>query len=131
MRITDKISIITHFFVGTGALAGGTAAIVNPYDPMGVNSGELLKYAPFSDFLLPGLILFAIIGLGNITAGFMLFTKWTIRPITSGFFAVTLIFWIVVQCVILQSIAVLHVIFFMTGIFQGILSLFLLDPQAR
>jgi len=61
------------FVCGPGALAGGAAAIIDPYNPFGVNADALLRHSPFTDFLIPGLLLFGVIGLGNLFAALAFF----------------------------------------------------------
>ena len=36
MKKVYKILFVLHLFVGIGAMAGGLAAITNPYEPLGV-----------------------------------------------------------------------------------------------
>ncbi|MCL2833340.1 MAG: hypothetical protein FWD78_09250 [Treponema sp.] len=126
MKTAEKISIGLHIFIGAGALAGGMAAILNPFNPMGLDAAQALKSAPFKTFLVPGIFLFSFLGLGNLFAALAFFKNWKLKPWISGFFAAALVIWIAVQCFMLQGIAVLHVIFFLLGCVQGILALFML-----
>ena len=126
MKTINIICIVLHILVGAGAVAGSMAAIANPYSPMGLDAAEVLRYSPFDSFLIPGIILFTVIGLGNLFAALSFIKKWMLRPIISGFFAAALAIWIFVQCVMLQTIAALHVIYFAIGAVQGLLALYLL-----
>lgn len=65
-----RILPVMHAFVGIGALFGGCAAMLNPNGPMGI-SVELLENSPFDNYFIPGLILFTVIGLGNILSSFL------------------------------------------------------------
>ena len=71
MKGVYRLLFILHLFVGIGAVSGGLAAITNPTEPLGA-SVELLKNSPFKDYLIPGIILFTVIGLGNIISALML-----------------------------------------------------------
>ena len=62
-----KLLIFLHAFVGIGALFGGGGAVLNPNNPMGI-SVDVLKNSPFSNFLIPGIILLVVIGFGNLFA---------------------------------------------------------------
>ena len=62
MKTVRRLLLVLQGFVGIGALAGGLAAITNPNAPMGVTT-EALKNSAFSNFLIPGIILFTIIGI--------------------------------------------------------------------
>jgi hypothetical protein len=51
-------------FLGLGALGGGGALIVSPSGKLlGGLPLSILKTSPFSDFLIPGIILFVLLGL--------------------------------------------------------------------
>lgn len=125
MRKTEITSIILHFFVGLGGMAGGLAAILEPDAPMGMPSSALVN-SPFTNFLIPGLLLFFFIGVGNVLSGFLYFTRKRWVAYASGVMACGMLVWIITQCVMLQAVVSLHVIFFCLGGIQGLLALFLL-----
>jgi|SRR5665647_1308218 len=114
-----------HYFIGVGAVFGGVAAILNPEGPMGMST-EVLVNGPFKTFLIPGLFLFLFLGIGNILAGWFTRKELKLQGYISGMLATGLVFWILIQCYILQDVNILHVIYFFLGAFQGILSLILL-----
>lgn len=111
-----------HVFIGIGAVFGGLGAVLNPMAPMGIST-DTLKLGPFETFLVPGLFLLIVLGMGNLVAGWLLRYPWKVRGYISGAFAVIMVLWIVIQCVILQSVNALHVLFFLLGLLQGILAL--------
>ena len=125
MKIVRILLISLHVFVGLGGVAGGLGAILNPQAPMGATV-EMLKNSPFTDFLIPGLFLFVVIGLGNLTAAGMFLLKLKVQGYISGCIAGALAAWIVVQCLMIQAVVFLHVLFFCIGVVQGLLSLVLL-----
>jgi len=114
-----------HLFVGIGAMLGGLAAITNPKAPLGI-SVEVLKNSPFSNFLIPGIILFIIIGIGNVFSALMFRFKSRFQGYISSVFSWALVIWIVVQCIMLNDIAFLHVLFFIIGLIQAGLSMAIL-----
>lgn len=125
MKYFKRILIILHLFVGVGAMAGGFSAISNPQSPMGIST-EILKNSPFPDFLIPGLLLFGVIGVGNIIcAGFAIKGPWY-YPYISGVFGGALMVWIIVQCIMIQSIVFLHILFFSIGAVQAAMAAYLL-----
>jgi len=95
MRIARIVLLSLHILVGLGAFAGGVAAILDPLAPLGMPTSEL-ENSPFETFLIPGIVLFGVIGVGNlIAAACFLFRKpW--QGYISGFFASALVLWIVV-----------------------------------
>jgi hypothetical protein len=123
-----RLLFILHLFVGIGAVSGGLAAITNPNEPLGA-SVELLKNSPFKDYLIPGIILFTVIGLGNIISALMLRFMPRIQGYISSVFSWALVIWIIVQCLMLDSIIFLHVLFFIIGVIQGLLSMKILFAQ--
>jgi hypothetical protein len=121
MKLIYRLLFALHVFVGIGALAGGLAAITNPKAPLGAPV-EMLKNSPFNDFLIPGIILFAIIGVGNITSALIFFFKSKYQGYLSSVFSWALVIWIIVQCIMINAIGLLHVIFFIIGLVQAALS---------
>jgi hypothetical protein len=125
VRIVRRLLLVLHGFVGIGALAGGLAAITNPNEPLGVTV-EALKNSPFSNFLIPGIILFGIIGIGNIVSAITLGFNFRFQGYISSIFSWALVIWIVVQCIMLGEIVPLHIIFFVIGLVEAILSAIIL-----
>lgn len=117
-----KISIALHIFIGIGALAGGFSAVSNPESPMGI-SPDMLKNGPFDNFLVPGLFLMIVLGCGNLIAAAFTLKQHKWWPYISGGMGDILVLWIVIQCLILFTIAGLHVIFFTLGAVQSLLAI--------
>ena len=117
-----KISIALHIFIGIGALAGGFSAVSNPESPMGI-SPDMLKNGPFDNFLIPGLFLMIVLGCGNLIAAAFTIKQHKSWPYMSGGMGDILVLWIVIQCLILFTIAGLHIIFFILGAIQSLLAI--------
>lgn len=122
LSLQKKLSIGLHYLIGIGAFAGGLAAVTNPTAPLGIST-DMLKTGPFKDFLIPGLFLMLILGVGNIIVGTLVIKKHKWWTYFSGFMGGLLVSWIVIQCIILSAVAELHVIFFIFGAIQGLLAL--------
>jgi hypothetical protein len=113
------IRIIASFLLainGAGAVYGG---ILLATDPTGWKLGmptSILQYSPFSDFLVPGLLLLIIIGVGSLLVCALTLVKargyatWTI------FMGFTLSIWIAVQMLMLRDVHALHLIYAFIGI---------------
>jgi hypothetical protein len=125
MKRVYRLLFGLHIFVGIGAMMGGLAAITNPKQPLGIPI-EILKNSPFSNFLIPGIILFTIIGLGNVISAFMLHFKSKFQGYISSIFSWALVIWIIVQCIMLNTIEFLHILFFTIGLIQASLSMIIL-----
>lgn len=122
MRIIRTILAVLHIATGMGALAGGLAAILNPEAPMGL-AAESIPGFPFDSFLVPGIILFGLIGIGNLAAAVPVFLKRRWLGYSSGVLGCALMGWIVIQCFMLGSVVALHVIFFCIGAAKACLAL--------
>jgi uncharacterized membrane protein SpoIIM required for sporulation len=63
MKVSRNILIIFLLMLGISALGGGTYLILSPSGKMIGMPVSMLDNSPFSDFLLPGIILFTILGI--------------------------------------------------------------------
>lgn len=128
MKVVNWVLFVLHVIVGVGAMAGGWAAISNPQAPLGVDI-VILKNSPFSDFLIPGIILFGVIGLGNIFSAITMYLKSRFQGYISSVFSWALVIWIIVQCIMINSVVFLHVLFFAIGLVQATLAMIILFRQ--
>ncbi len=119
-----------HFFVGIGALFGGGAAILDPLNPLGVPLA-ILENSPFENFLIPGLILFLIIGIGSLVSGLMAVSKSDYQGYYSSVSSWALMIWIVVQCLMIRAVAFPHVLFFLIGLAGAVLALSILYDKRQ
>lgn len=122
MKTAYRVQGIIQIIVGVGALYGGVLALS---DPSGTSFGmpaEVLKKGPFSSFLIPGLFLLLVIGLGHLAAFIAARRRLRLHRFISGGAGCILMAWIVIQCYILQMVHYLHVIFFIAGLIESIIS---------
>ncbi|NMA69213.1 MAG: hypothetical protein GX958_07335 [Desulfitobacterium sp.] len=121
---------ILHVFVGLGAILGGMMAFLNPESPGGIDIG-VLEHSPFDNFLIPGIILFVVIGLGSFSSALAIIFKWKYQSYISILVSLALVIWIVVQCLMLRMIIPLHVIFFFLGIVGVIISVMQINARTE
>lgn len=69
------LTLFVLLFTGVGALAGGFLLIIDPTGKAMGFSLKLLHGSPFSNYLIPGLLLFTVIDLGSLAAVFMMRKK--------------------------------------------------------
>jgi len=119
MKQLRVITIILHFVVGVFGLMGGFAAISSPNGPFGIST-DVLKNGPFSNFLIPGLTLFIVIGIGHIITGIIVIKRNKYFPYVQGIMAAITVGWIIIQCWVMQDINALHIVIFIIGSVQGI-----------
>ncbi len=117
-----KLLIFLHAFVGIGALFGGAGAVLNPNNPMGI-SVDVLKNSPFNNFLIPGIFLLIVIGFGNLITAVFLYYEYKYNLYLSHLMGLALVGWIVIQCIIMRTINILHIIYFFIGAVETVLSL--------
>jgi len=114
-----------HFFVGVGALFGGIAGMINPYNPLGIPA-DLLEGSLFGSFFIPSLILFTVIGLGHTYSGWAALKNSQYQGYISSVFSWALMIWIVVQCLMINTVDILHVLYFLIGLIGAVLAMLLL-----
>jgi len=116
---------ILQLFIGLGAVGGGLGLVLEPNGSNLEMSIEMLKYSPFLDFLIPGIVLLIVNGLGNIAgsiSSFRLFHFAAEIAIALGAFLVA---WIMIQVYWIHSFHWLHALYLGLGILEIILGWFL------
>lgn len=118
-----------HLFVGIGALFGGTLAITDPTGTLYGAPTDMMKLGPFNSFLIPGLFLFFVLGVGHLIAFIFVKRRMKLHVYMSGGIGCILMAWILIQCYILQTVNILHIIFFLIGLLESCIALILLVKQ--
>lgn len=126
MKKIYRIQSIILCFVGIGALFGGMLGITDPYGVSFGMSTDLLKIGPFTNFLIPSLFLFIVIGLGHLISFVFVKRRLKLHAYVSGGTGCILMAWIVIQCYMLQAVNILHVIFFLIGLVESAISLYMI-----
>lgn len=110
---------------GIGALYGGGSLVLYP-DGSGLKLPlSVLQFSPFSDFLIPGIILFSVNGVLSLIVFVCLIVEarhyaWFIIAQGSILFG-----WILTQVLMIQGIGTLHYIFGSIGLLLMLLGLLL------
>jgi hypothetical protein len=101
--------------IGLGAIGGGFLLI---RDPSGEALGlplSLLEKSPFPDFLIPGLFLLAVNGIGSLIGAGLSFTRKQYAPESAMILGAILLAWIVIQVSLIRSVGWLHLLYFILG----------------
>jgi hypothetical protein len=122
--------IFLHIFLAIGALFGGGVLIVAPDGSIFSMPLTMLRNSPFTNFLIPGLILFIALGiLPLITAVYLISEKrlkvaeklklykeshWSWN--SSLYVGFILIIWITVELYMIQGIAFIHIFYIFLGL---------------
>ena len=129
MKILRIAAIILLIFLGISALFGGGAFIIDP-------SGELiqmplshLEHSPFSNFLIPGLILFLFNGVSGIVIAILAIRKYRFYTELVVLQGIVQDVWIVVQVIMIRSVSILHYACFTMGMLMIIFGIKLRKKQ--
>jgi hypothetical protein len=97
----NKLSGYLQIFIGAGAIAGGIQLIIVP-DGSGMGmSTEILSKSPFTNFLIPGITLFTVIGLGNLLGAWFSLNDKKNAGIYGSIMGATLISWMLIQIILI------------------------------
>ena len=116
-RLTIGLGAL-QVFIGLGAVAGGLGLAL---DPSGKNIGmplEMLEGSPFTTFLIPGIVLFAVNGLGSLLGAVLTFARHRCSGEMAMVLGAFLVAWIVVQVYWVQGIHWLHWLYFILGLLE-------------
>ncbi|QHV98694.1 hypothetical protein [Spirosoma endbachense] len=124
-KTTRNILLILLGFLGLGAIGGGGVLLVSPSGNLIGMPLSILNKSPFTSFLIPGILLFAVIGVAPCLLVVALLKKpecrfakrlnfftdmhwsWTF----SIYVAFSLIIWIQAEMVFLQAVHWLHTVY--------------------
>lgn len=123
--------IIVEFFNGLSGLAGGFGLIS---DPTAASLGMELSWlegTPFRNFLIPGIILFLINGIGNTAAAILSIRKTRYFEITGIVLGVVMMIWIISQVAFIGYKNFLQPLYFSTGLIQTLLGTIIFKLNRR
>lgn len=86
-----------ELFLGVGAIGGGIALMAGPNGEVIPLPVSALAGSPFSDYFVPGLILFTILGVGPLVAAMFAWRRRRAAPVLAFAAGGALIIWIVVE----------------------------------
>ena len=121
-KTAGKLLIFLLAFLGAGACGGGGMLIVSPNGKLIGMPLSMLENTPFSNFLIPGILLFLVLGIVPLLLVFALIKKSSCRFAAyfnffrdmhwawtySIYTAFALIIWIQVQMALLRAVHWLH-----------------------
>jgi hypothetical protein len=113
--------------VGFGAAICGAILLLFPSGSPMQMSVDMLRNSPFHDFLLPGIILFLVNGIGQFAAAVMTIKKHRWAGYGGAVFGLGLMIWIFVQVNMIGGGHFLQYSYFMIGIVETSLSFLIQD----
>jgi hypothetical protein len=102
--------------LGVGALAGGIALVAAPDGSAMHFSTALLAGSPFPDYLVPGLILGGLFGVGSLVVAAMGLRRHRLAPFLAFGIGTGQMIWIVVELAIIDELSFLHPVMFIVGV---------------
>ena len=105
-------------FIGLGALGGGLMLVIDPSGSALELPMSLLEGSPFPDFLIPGMFLLAVNGIGSMIGAGLSFTRKRYASEIAIILGAILVAWIVIQVAIISSFHWLHVLYFILGVVE-------------
>lgn len=107
---------ILQVLIGVGAIIAGALLAIAPDGRYLQMPLDMLKNSPFRNFLVPGLILFLVNGVGNTVSAILCFRLSKIAAFSGMVFGFGLIIWIFVQVNMIGGGSWLQYLYFGLGI---------------
>jgi hypothetical protein len=104
LPVIAKLAIGLEVFLGIGALFGGGALILAPDGHLLGMPVKLLAGSPFPSFLVPGMILFSLVGVAPLMAAAITLRRQVLAPLAAVAVGLTLIGWVSVEMVVLAGL---------------------------
>lgn len=131
------ILILMQFLLGIGAVASGALLVAAPDGHLLQMPLSMLQHSPFPNYFIPGSILCIFLGIYPLMAAYSLWKRpawrWpeVLNPIHgihwswAGSLAAgaILLVWIIVEVILLRSVAFLHILYFVWGVALVVLTL--------
>lgn len=144
MKSKSTINILIGLlaFLGLGAIGGGAVLIISPSGKLIGMPLSMLNPSPFYNFLIPGVILFLVLGVipllliiallkkptSKLAEQFNFFSDMHWAWTYSIYVAFTLIFWIQIEMVLLNAVSWLHTFYMLLAV---VIIFVALLPQVR
>lgn len=111
------LTIVLLIITALNALAAGFSFMVEPSgSDLGIST-DYLRYSPFRNFLIPGIVLFTCIGLGSLITATALIRKFHSAPLLLITEAFLLGGWIIIQSMMIREVNWLHWVFVLMAVF--------------
>ena len=111
-----KVAVVALVVLGLGALAGGVALVARPDGSVMQFDVSLLDGSPFADFMIPGLILGGVFGIGSLATALLGFSRSRTAPFLAFAIGLGQMIWIVIQLAIIKEVSFLHPTMFGIGL---------------
>jgi urea transporter len=125
------VAIGALVLLGIGATAGGIALVVKPDGSVMQMPLSYLDGSPFTDYLVPGLILGGMFGFGSLLVAAMGMLRLRAAPFLAFIIGCGQMIWIAVQLTIIEEFSFLHPTMFGVGLVIAAASVLWARPMLR
>jgi hypothetical protein len=131
LHLAGWVAVVSLALLGIGALAGGITLVAQPDGSVMGFDVAILAGSPFRDFLVPGLILGGLFGVGSLVVAVLGIQSWRVAPFLAFAIGVAQMIWIPVQLGIIKELSFLHPTCFGMGLVIAVASYFWGRPTFR
>ena len=96
-----KVAVVLEVLLSIGALGGGLVLMIAPRGEIMPLPLSALAGSPFDTYLVPGLILFAVLGLGPLVAARLAWVRHRLAPTAAAVVGAGLLIWVVVEVAVI------------------------------
>jgi peptidoglycan/LPS O-acetylase OafA/YrhL len=96
-----KASLALEIVLSVGALGGGLTLIVGPRGEIMPLPVSALAGSPFDTYLVPGIVLFTVLGIGPLLAAALVHRRHPLAPFAALAVGVALLIWVAVEIAII------------------------------
>lgn len=114
MPLVHQLVLWLCVFTGLTAVAGGLALATAPGGENGPPLA-LLEHTPFKSFLVPGLVLLLVVGLGNLAAAALEARRIEKSEVAASVAGAALVGWIITQLALIRTVSWLQLLYFIVG----------------
>jgi hypothetical protein len=122
LHAAGRTAIAFLVLLGIGALAGGVALVSRPDGSVMQFDVALLAGSPFADFLVPGLVLGGLFGVGSFVVAALGMRRSRLAPFLAFAIGCAQMIWIVVELAIIRELSFLHPTMFAVGLVIAVAS---------
>jgi hypothetical protein len=109
-------AIILLFINGISGLAGSYSLIADPSGKDVRMPIELLAGSPFSNFLIPGLVLLVFIGVSSLIVAYFTIGQYKHYPLLLIYQGITVWIWLSVQIAVIKTLDPLQLVYGLIGL---------------
>lgn len=103
------------FFNSISALYGGFVLLLDPSGGLMQMKTEWLKNSPFDDFLVPGILLFSVLGAGSLVTAVFILIRHRIAYWLGIAEGLGTLIWIITEVIMIRELSFLQLIYGITG----------------